>query len=66
MNWTSWFSRRRWERQMNAEFHFHLESQINDYVAQGLSREAAEERARREFGGLDLAKEECRDQKPFE
>jgi len=27
------------ERQMDAEFQFHLESQINDYVEQGLSRE---------------------------
>jgi predicted permease len=51
---------------MDAEFQFHLETQINDYVAQGLNREEAEARARREFGGLDLAKEECRDQRPFE
>ena len=66
MKWKSWFNRRRWERQMDAEFQFHLESQINDYVEQGLSREDAQSRARREFGGLDLAKEECRDQRPFE
>src|SRR6267142_191115 len=66
MRWNSWLNRRRWERQMDAEFQFHLESQINDYVEQGLSREDAESRARREFGGLDLAKEECREQRPFE
>src|SRR6266850_899427 len=66
MRWNSWLNRRRWERQMDAEFQFHLESQINDYVEQGLSRKDAESRARREFGGLDLAKEECREQRPFE
>src|ERR1044071_6136008 len=64
MKWDSWFNRRRWKRQMDAEFHFHLQSQINYYLEQGLSRE--ESRARREFGGLDLAKEECRDQRSFE
>ena len=51
---------------MDSEFQFHLQSQINDYVEQGLSRENAELRARREFGALELAKEECRDERPFE
>jgi predicted permease len=51
---------------MDAELQFHLDTQIRDYVAQGLSREDAELRARREFGSIGLAKEECRDQKPFE
>ncbi len=49
---------------MDAEFRFHLESQVEDYVRQGLSREEAELRARREFGALELAKDECRDQRP--
>jgi putative ABC transport system permease protein len=51
---------------MDAELRFHLDSQISDYVSQGLSREEAELRARREFGAVDLAKDECRDQRPFE
>ena len=66
MRWDSWLTRRRWERHMNAELQFHLESQINDYVKKGLSREDAELRARREFGALDLAKEECRDERPLQ
>src|SRR5579862_9170010 len=66
MKWSAWFNRWRWERQMDAELQFHLDSQIDDYVEQGLSRQEAESRARREFGGLDLAKEECRDQRPFD
>jgi predicted permease len=61
----SWFKRRRWEQRISAEFRFHLESQIEDYMSQGLSREEAELRARREFGALELAKDECRDEKTF-
>ena len=49
---------------MDAELRFHLESQIDGYVAEGLSREAAARRARIEFGALDLTKEECRDERP--
>jgi len=46
---------------MEAEFSFHLESKINDYMSQGLSRDEAGLRARREFGPVELAKDECRD-----
>ena len=66
MTWNSRFRWRKWERQMDAEFQFHLESQIEDYVRLGLSREEAELRGRREFGALELAKDECRDQRPLE
>ena len=66
MKWDSWFRRDRWERRMHAEFTFHLDSQIRDYMSQGLSRKEAELRARCEFGAVDLAKDECRDQRPFE
>ncbi len=66
MRWTSWLRRRRWERQMQAEFQTHLEDQASDYMQQGLTREEAMLRARREFGGIELAKEECRDQRVFE
>jgi predicted permease len=66
MPWNLWFKRRRWERRMDDEFRFHLHSQISHYVSQGLSRNEAELRARREFGSMDLAKDECRDQRPME
>src|SRR5258708_22486697 len=66
MNWDSWLKRRRWEARMDAELRFHLHSQISDYVSQGLSQEEAEMRARREFGAVELAKDECRDQRPVE
>jgi predicted permease len=66
MKWDSWFNRRLWEGRMDAELRFHLQSQIGDYVSQGLSQEEAELRARREFGTVELAKDECRDQRPVE
>ena len=65
MLWDALFRRVRWERRLDAEMRFHLEQQVRDYMAQGLGREAAHRKAYREFGGIDLAKEECRDQTPF-
>ena len=50
---------------MSAELQFHLESLVNEYVNQGFNRKEAELRARREFGPLELAKDECRDQRPM-
>jgi predicted permease len=55
------FRRARTERQLDAELRFHLEQQIADYVAAGLTPEEARRRTRLEFGGLDQVKEECRD-----
>lgn len=51
---------------MDAELRFHLDCQVEDYMGQGLSRAEAERRARREFGTVDLAKDECRDQRALE
>jgi hypothetical protein len=65
MRW-SWLKRRRWEQRMDTEFHVHLENHIADLMQRGLTREEAEERARREFGSLELAKDECRDARAFE
>jgi hypothetical protein len=47
------------ERQLDAELRFHLEQQIADYVAAGMTPEEARRRARLEFGGLDQVKERC-------
>src|SRR5487761_124625 len=55
------FRRARTERQLDAELRFHLEQQIADYVAAGMTPEEARRRARLEFGGIDQVKEECRD-----
>jgi putative ABC transport system permease protein len=55
------FRRARTEKQLDAELRFHLDRQITDYVATGMTPEEAQRRARLEFGGLDQVKEECRD-----
>jgi predicted permease len=51
---------------MDAEFQIHLANQIADLMQGGLTREEAEERASRDFGSLELAKDECRDERAFE
>ena len=66
MWFTWWLRRRRWERRMDTEFRFHLESLIGDHMRRGLSREEAEQLARREFGPVELAKDQCRHQRPVE
>src|SRR5215472_3388335 len=55
------FRRKSVETELEDELRFHLERQVEKYVQSGLSREEAQRRARVEFGGVELAKEECRD-----
>ena len=31
----TWFRRRSWERKMDAEFRFHMEAQVDDYIVHG-------------------------------
>jgi putative ABC transport system permease protein len=49
------------EGQLDKELRFHLEQQVVDYVASGMSAHEARGRAQREFGGLERVKEEVRD-----
>lgn len=49
------------EKHLDSEMQFHLEQQIADYIASGMTREEARRRANLEFGGVELYKEECRD-----
>ena len=53
--------RSRLEREMDAELRFHIETFAEDLVRAGAPREEAERRARIEFGGIERAKQECRD-----
>ena len=53
--------RSRAESEMDAELRFHIEAYTDDLVRGGLPRQEAIRRARLEFGGIDRAKEECRD-----
>ncbi len=65
MAWRNWFGRRAWERKMETELRFHLEAQVRAYVDQGMSVDDARRRAHREFGPLELTKDECRDGRPL-
>jgi hypothetical protein len=62
----SWFrvvaSRSRMESEMDAELRFHIEAFAEeDLIRSGVPHQEALRRARIEFGGLERAKEECRD-----
>ena len=46
---------------MDAELRFHMETYAADLVRSGVAPEEAMRRARIEFGGIDRAKEECRE-----
>lgn len=62
MNWLRrLFRRARAESELDRELRFHLEQQIADSVAAGLSAEEARRRAQQEFGGIERVKEEVRD-----
>src|SRR6266849_4944071 len=62
MHWlTRLFRKQRAEKQLDAELRFHLEQQIADFVAAGMSPQEARHRARLEFGGIERVKEEVRD-----
>ncbi|MGC2769325.1 MAG: ABC transporter permease [Candidatus Acidiferrum sp.] len=53
--------RSRLESEMNEELRFHLDAYAEDLVRAGVPHDEALRRARIEFGGLERAKEECRD-----
>jgi hypothetical protein len=53
--------RERMESEMDAELRFHIEARAEDLVRSGAAREEAMRRAQMEFGGVERAKEECRD-----
>jgi putative ABC transport system permease protein len=59
--WGRLFSRRRLERELDAELRDHFERQVADYRAQGVPEPDARRRARLALGGDDHIKEECRD-----
>src|SRR5579864_3753008 len=53
--------RSRMESDMDTELRFHIETFAEDLVRGGLPRAEAMRRARMEFGGIERAKEECRE-----
>jgi len=49
------------ERELDEELRFHIDHEIEKYVAAGLSRDEAMRKARLIFGGVDQIKEDCRE-----
>ncbi len=69
MHWPGAFfqrtERRNREDSLDRELRFHLEEQVRENIAAGMSPEQARREAMLEFGGLDQIKEECRDVAPW-
>jgi predicted permease len=62
MNWLKQlFSRRRLYRELSQEIQAHLDEKIDELVAGGMSRQAANYTARREFGNVGLTEEDGRE-----
>jgi hypothetical protein len=68
MGWNDWtmrlralFSRRGVERELDEELSFHLAIEAEKNRTRGLGAPEAERLARREFGGVEQFREECRD-----
>jgi predicted permease len=55
--------RKQVESDLDSELRFHLESQIESNIRAGMSPDAARQSALRKFGGVELAKDECRDER---
>jgi putative ABC transport system permease protein len=56
--------RRAADERLDLEIRDHIERQVADSVAAGMTEAEARRRVRLEFGGLDQAKEHCRDVRP--
>src|SRR5712672_3698219 len=55
------FHKNQTELDLTEELQFHLQNQIDEYVAQGVNPTEARHAALRSLGGIEQAKEECRD-----
>src|SRR5215468_8841777 len=55
------FFKSRLEEELDAEVRFHLEREIEENIARGMSPEEARYTALRSFGGIERVKEESRD-----
>jgi macrolide transport system ATP-binding/permease protein len=58
----SWLNRRKdTEQQLDDEVRYHIQRLTKDYIRAGMTPADARRRALMDFGGAELAKEECRD-----
>ena len=61
LRFRSFFQRSRVEEDLDDELQFHVQSQIAEHIAAGLSPEDARIAALRAIAGLELVKDKCRD-----
>ena len=59
-----WWRRKTYERDLDKELAFHLESEVRDGLREGLTQEEALRRARMNLGGVEQVKEKMRDTRP--
>jgi len=57
----SQFHKKELDQELSEELAFHIEQETEENIAAGMSAEDARYAAMRKFGGIDQAKEECRD-----
>ncbi len=57
----SLFRRRQVEQELDEELRYHIERQIEEHIAKGMTPEEARYTALRALGGIEQRKEECRD-----
>ena len=55
------FQKEQSEKHLDAELRFHLDRQISDYIASGISPKEARRRAHLDFGGLESIKQQTRE-----
>ncbi len=61
-NWLrSLFRRNTVDQELGSELRFHIERQVEENIAAGMTPEEARRAAVREFGGVEQVKEDCRD-----
>ena len=57
----SLFRKNKAELELSDELQFHLQNQIDEYIARGMDAQEARHAALRSLGGVEQIKEECRD-----
>src|SRR5579864_5253674 len=57
----SFFHRNKAELELSEELQFHLQNQIDEFMAQGMNTQEARRAALQSLGGVEQVKEECRE-----
>jgi len=61
LRFRSLFRRQQVEQELDEELRYHLDRQVEEHIAKGMTRDEARSAALRALGGVEQRKEECRD-----